>query len=659
VSVQAAFGAAAASLATGGHEAALTFTNSTAGQSTARAVQLRVGYVDDCTEWFQSFDNDLDNTTITFTPDAEGNSYTACRTSAGSFLTATTGSTILTLGDDDSANVALSGGQQVWLYGSGYSSLYVGSNGYINFAGPDQAGYQPDLMDFFSLPRVAGLMDDLDPGAGGTVSYKQLSDRFVVTFLNVPIFNTANLNSFQMEMFFDKTIRITWLGIGHTGGIAGLSAGEGTPSGFIESNFSGYDECATPTVVTALTSNAPDPTREARIPVTVSFSEPVTGFTSGDIQTVNGSISGFTGSGASYSFDLTASGQGYVSATVPAGVATGLGGNTNTSASIGRTYDSVPPSISISAPTPAITAQGPATFTVTYTGASSITLDNTDIVLLGTNADGTANVTGTGSTRTVTISNVSGNGTLSFSILAGSAVDTAGNLALAAGPSPALTVDNTAISINIGPPSVAATRSTPVTYSVRYDNVSSVSLVAGNIALNRTGTANATIGVSSAKAEGTQTRLVTLSNFTGSGTLGISIAPGTARDSLNAFAPAAGPSATFVVDAVPPVLTLRGGTVMAIEVNTVFTDPGVSAYDAVDGDLSGQVVVDQGNLDTTTIGHYVLTYTIHDTAGNTATARRTVVVSPVGEAALPLAAWPVAIALVAAAGFALRRRRHR
>src|SRR5204863_1124836 len=66
-------------------------------------------------------------------------------------------------------------------------------------------------------------------------------------------------------------------------------------------------------------------------------------------------------------------------------------------------------------------------------------------------------------------------------------------------------------------------------------------LSAGNITMNATGTATASIGVS---GTGT-TRTVTLSSVTGIGTLGISLAAGTATDTAGNTAPATGPSTTF------------------------------------------------------------------------------------------------------------------
>ena len=81
---------------------------------------------------------------------------------------------------------------------------------------------------------------------------------------------------------------------------------------------------------------------------------------------------------------------------------------------------------------------------------SSSTLSSADITL---NATGNANaasitVSGTGTTRTVTLSTITGDGTLGISIAAGTATDTAGNTAPAAGPSATFSVDNTPPELN-------------------------------------------------------------------------------------------------------------------------------------------------------------------------------------------------------------------
>ena len=72
-----------------------------------------------------------------------------------------------------------------------------------------------------------------------------------------------------------------------------------------------------------------------------------------------------------------------------------------------------------------------------------------------------------------------------------------------------------------------------------------------------------------------------------------------------------------VVDTTAPVITLLGDNPMTIEVGSTFTDPGATASDAGDGDLTSSIVV-SGSVDTSTIGTYTLTYNVSDTSGNAA-----------------------------------------
>lgn len=216
--------------------------------------------------------------------------------------------------------------------------------------------------------------------------------------------------------------------------------------------------------------------------------------------------------------------------------------------------DNTAPAIVIGAPSATSTRTGPISYTVTYTGADSVTLSSADVTLNKTGTtNGTVAVTGTGtSTRTVTISSITGDGTLGISIQAATASDSAGNTAPAAGPSTTFSVDNTAPTVTISAPSSSSGRSKPITYAITYSGADTVTLAAADITLNKTGTANA--GSISVSGTGNTTRTVTLSNFTGDGTLGISIKAGTASDSAGNSAPAAGPSAAFTVGKAKDIL---------------------------------------------------------------------------------------------------------
>ena len=114
--------------------------------------------------------NDLAYQVITFTPNGSYDFYDGCVEAASSLPTDPAGSTSITLSDDDSESITLTGAT-VSLYGVSYGSFYVGSNGYITF-GQSDTDYTESLDDHFSLPRISALFDDLTPTTG-SVSWKQ------------------------------------------------------------------------------------------------------------------------------------------------------------------------------------------------------------------------------------------------------------------------------------------------------------------------------------------------------------------------------------------------------------------------------------------------------------------------------------------------------
>lgn len=71
-----------------------------------------------------------------------------------------------------------------------------------------------------------------------------------------------------------------------------------------------------------------------------------------------------------------------------------------------------------------------------------------------------------------------------------------------------------------------------------------------------------------------------------------------------------------------PRITLIGANPMQLEVGQTFVDPGATATDAEDGDL--QVSADCDSVDSSRAGLYTCAYSATDSAGNTASATRTV-----------------------------------
>ncbi|GEM_PF-6451792 len=78
----------------------------------------------------------------------------------------------------------------------------------------------------------------------------------------------------------------------------------------------------------------------------------------------------------------------------------------------------------------------------------------------------------------------------------------------------------------------------------------------------------------------------------------------------------------------PPIITILGDNPFTLNINTVFTDPGATATDTEDGNITSHIIA-SSTVATSTIGSYTVTYTVTDSGGLTATSTRTVnVVEP-------------------------------
>jgi hypothetical protein len=187
---------------------------------------------------------DMDGMSVTFTPYENVDQYRACAEPITSLPTDPSEGTLISLGDDDYATMYPA---VVWLYGEGYSELHISSNGRITFNGGD-TDYTEDISGHFSQPGISMLWDDLNPSNGGEIRYATFVNRVVVTFHEVPEYSNTGANTFQCEMFFDGTIRLSWLGIDSNDNIVGLSAGGGTPEGFEENDLSASNDCGDPGV---------------------------------------------------------------------------------------------------------------------------------------------------------------------------------------------------------------------------------------------------------------------------------------------------------------------------------------------------------------------------------------------------------------------------
>jgi len=333
--------------------------------------------------------------------------------------------------------------------------------------------------------------------------------------------------------------------------LGGTGTGNGDLTGQVYTND---------TVAPTINISAPSVPVTVTGPVTftITYSDPNLDLSSIDLTsaltlnttgTANGTISSVTGTGNTRTVTISGiTGDGTLGISVGAGTATDTAGNTAAGAGPSATVsvDRDKPSVVISAPSQSFAKTGDnVTYTITYTDTTlqAITLSAANVTLVKTgSAKGTVQVSGTGNTRTVTITNITGDGTLGISIKAGTAIDAIGQAAPAAGPSQKFVVDNTAPKVTIGAP-IVTTRKVIFTTAVDFiititeTNLASLNLTESDITLNSaTGTVTATKVLT--KIDETHYR-VSLSNFSGKDTIWISVAAGVAEDALGAFS--AGP----------------------------------------------------------------------------------------------------------------------
>lgn len=219
------------------------FNDLTHGLIQERQVELYVGQIDSFTEQFAE-NMDIEHVSVMLSPDETPHGYHACKVAANQFPTPPAGGNAIALSGNNSVKVTLGQGAQVHLYGSAYTEFYVGANGYITFGEGDTLA-TGTAVDHFKKRRISGLFADLAPQAG-QVSYKQLMDRVAVTYQDVVKAGTTDANSFQIEMFYDGRIRLTWLDLATTSGLVGLSQGAGVPTNFHSSDFTAYPACPDP-----------------------------------------------------------------------------------------------------------------------------------------------------------------------------------------------------------------------------------------------------------------------------------------------------------------------------------------------------------------------------------------------------------------------------
>jgi len=133
--------------------------------------------------------------------------------------------TLVTLGDDDAAEVAL--GFDFPFQGNIYNSVFINSNGSLSFGSGD-TDFSPSVFEMEGTPpRIAPLWTDLSPNNGGMiVAGNAENGSQTISFMDIPEFFFGGSNNFSVTLSDSGQVDIEYGGLTAPTGIAGVSAGD-------------------------------------------------------------------------------------------------------------------------------------------------------------------------------------------------------------------------------------------------------------------------------------------------------------------------------------------------------------------------------------------------------------------------------------------------
>ena len=358
----------------------------------------------------------------------------------------------------------------------------------------------------------------------------------------------------------------------------------------------------TPVFSTSLST----PTNASTLPITVNFGEAVTGLTLSDFTITNGTASNLTGSGSTYSIDVTPTADGVVTINMPQHAVDDLAGNKSKAATaLSITVDrSAPATPVVSSPNSSI-----------LTNAANVTITGTaeagSLVRLYRDADSSGTVSN-GDTLVNSQQLVTGQTAFSISAaltanstnrLVVTATDAAGNVS-AARAVPTITQDSIAPTPSIAISTSQYTNAASVAVAVSFTE-SVVGFTSGDVSVGN-GTVSNFVAV-----DGSHYTFNVAPN--GDGTVTINVAAGAASDAAGNSSNAA-TQASFVSDRTAPVITV-----------TPSAAKNANGWNNTDVTVSYSVVeanVDAGASDSSTdvlTASGTASATVTDLAGNSTT----------------------------------------
>ncbi|MFH5183586.1 immunoglobulin-like domain-containing protein [Paenibacillus sp. TAB 01] len=433
-----------------------------------------------------------------------------------------------------------------------------------------------------------------------------------------------------------------------------------------------------PTVT--LTTSAGNFTNEP-FTVTAKFSEEVNGFTDGDVTVTNGTVGALAGSGDTFTFPITPTADGQVTVSVYGDAAVDAAGNGNTPATdLVLTYDHTPPTVTLTTTAGNFTNEPfmvTAKFSEEVSGFTDgdVTVTNSTAGAITGSGDAYTFLVTPEADSLVTVAvygdvamDASGNGNIAGAVLSLIYDRTAASIAFSpnGSPDPAATVETTVVvtdeaSSNLKSLKYMWTQSTdaPEEHAVGWSDFTTGDTIRQTEgegvwylhihAVDETGNVNDRVSEPFV-LDNTAPSIELIGDNPFYVPQGDSyLEPGaTSTDNFDGVLPAssimingdvdtealglyeihyaardrAGNEATvtrsvYVYDGDMPIIHLNGSNPLIVAVGSVFADPGATAWDKQEGDLTGAITV-TGAVYTAGVSWYHLDYRVKDNAGNAA-----------------------------------------
>lgn len=231
-------------------------------------------------------------------------------------------------------------------------------------------------------------------------------------------------------------------------------------------------------------ANQPDLTNASTINFTARFDEPVTDLTSDDVTiagTAGGNLSAVvTPDGTDYNIAVSGmASSGTVEVSIGEDTVHDRAGNgclPSVNSDTPVTFDNHAPQVAFSSPSKWSSNSGPVSYTLTFDEAVTGFDSDTDLQVISTGGAtaGTVTVSGSGPTSyTITLSNLSGNGTLGIKVKADACTDLAGNTFAQDSSSRSFAVDNQPLTVTVEKSSSqdSPTNALPIAFDIHFNKM--------------------------------------------------------------------------------------------------------------------------------------------------------------------------------------------